>query len=113
MTPSKESPDPIGSTIGTAFAPSLLVHHLHGVLEIGADAVHLVDEREPRYVIPVGLPPDRLRLRLDAADAAEYRDETVEDPEAPLDFDREIDVPRGVDDVDPDDPPIRRSSRRT
>ncbi len=77
-----------------------VVHHFHGVLEIGADPVHLVDEREPRYVIPVGLPPDRLRLRLDSADAAEYRDETVENPQAALDLDREIDVPRGVDDVD-------------
>ena len=35
--------------------------------EIGADPVHLVDEGDARHVVAVGLAPDRLGLRLDAA----------------------------------------------
>ena len=77
-----------------------LVHHPHGVFEIAPHAVHLVDEREPRYLVPVGLPPHRLRLGLDAADAAENDDQTIEHPETPFHLDGEIDVPRRVDDVD-------------
>ena len=68
--------------------------------EVGAGAVHLVDEADPRHVVAVGLPPDRLRLRLDAGDAVEDDDRAVEDAEAPLDLDREVHVPGRVDEVD-------------
>src|SRR5690606_32419091 len=68
--------------------------------EIRARTVHLVDEREPRHAVLVGLPPNRLGLRLDAADGTEHRNGTVEHAQAPLDLDREVDVPRRVDDVD-------------
>src|SRR5581483_3212475 len=45
----------------------------HGV-EVGAGPVHLVDERETWDFMAVGLTPDRLGLRLDAADRAEDGD---------------------------------------
>ena len=35
-------------------------------LEIGADAVHLVDEADPRHAVFISLTPDGLRLRLHA-----------------------------------------------
>src|SRR5206468_8304094 len=65
-----------------------------------ADAVHLVDERDARHAVPVGLAPDGLGLRLDAADATEHRDRAVEDAQAAFDLDGEVDVARRVDDVD-------------
>ena len=57
----------------------LVAHLLHDALELGADAVHLVDKCDPRDAILVGLAPDGFRLRLDAADRAEYCDRAVED----------------------------------
>ena len=56
-----------------------VAHHLDATLEVGADAVHLVDEAEARHVVLVGLAPHRLGLRLDAGDRVEHRDRAVED----------------------------------
>jgi hypothetical protein len=39
-------------------------------VEVGAGAVHLVDEREARHAVLVGLAPHGLGLRLHAADGA-------------------------------------------
>src|SRR6266568_2545946 len=68
--------------------------------EVGADAVHLVDEADPGHAVLVGLAPDGLGLRLDAVHAVEAGDRAVEDAQRPLDLDREVDVAGGVDDVD-------------
>ena len=78
-----------------------VLHRLDRVEEVGPGAVHLVDVGDPRDLVLVGLAPDRLRLRLDAGDGVEDRDGAVEDAEAALDLDREVDVAGGVDDVDP------------
>src|SRR4051794_18088220 len=78
-----------------------VVHRLDGVLEARPDAVHLVDERDARDGVLVGLAPDRLRLRLDAGDGVEQGDRAVEDAQGALDLDGEVDVARRVDDVDP------------
>ena len=56
--------------------------HLDAAVEIGADAVHLVDEADARHAVLVGLAPHRLRLRLDAGDAVEHRDRAVEHAQA-------------------------------
>jgi hypothetical protein len=45
--------------------------------QVGAGTVHLVDERDPRYAVPVGLPPDRLALRLDTGYRVEDGDRAV------------------------------------
>src|SRR5207247_11311103 len=71
----------------------------HDPVEGRPDAVRLVDEGHARHPVAVGLPPDRLGLRLDAAHAAEDGDRAVEHAEAPLDLDGEVDVPGRVDDV--------------
>jgi hypothetical protein len=42
-----------------------------------------------------------LGLRLDARDAVEHRDRAIEHAQRALDLDREVDVARRVDDVDP------------
>ena len=67
---------------------------------VGAGAVHLVDERQPGDAIPLHLAVDGDRLRLHARHGAEDQHGAVEDAERPLDLDGEVDVARGVDDVD-------------
>src|SRR6266568_2227213 len=69
-------------------------------VEVGADAIHLVDEADAGHAVLVGLAPHRLGLRLDAVHAVEAGDRTVEDAQRPLHLDREVDVAGGVDDVD-------------
>ena len=82
-------------------------------LEVRADAVHLVDERDARDVVLVGLAPDGLGLRLDAGDRVEQRDRAVEHAQRALDLDGEVDVAGRVDDVDAVVLPLARSSRPT
>ena len=77
-----------------------VLDHVDGAVEVGADAVHLVDEAHPRDLVLVGLTPHGLGLRLDAGDRVEHRDGTVEDAQRALDLDGEVDVAGGVDDVD-------------
>ena len=75
-------------------------HRLDALVEVRADAVHLVDVGDARNAVLVRLAPDRLGLRLDAGDGVEQRDRAVEDAQRALDLDREVDVARRVDDVD-------------
>ena len=76
------------------------LHHVDGAVEVGADAVHLVDEAHARDLVLVGLTPHGLGLRLDTGHRVEHRDGAVEDAQRPLDLDGEVDVAGGVDDVD-------------
>ena len=93
-------PAPIGICTAIGLAPSRLTDLLERALEIGADAVHLVDEADARDAVLVGLPPDRFALGLDPFDGAEDHERPVEHAQAALDLGGEIDVPRRVDDVD-------------
>ncbi len=54
---------------------------------------------DARHVELVGLVPHRLRLRLDAVDAAEHHHRAVEHAQRALDLDGEVDVARRVDEV--------------
>jgi len=72
----------------------------HALLEVCADAVHLVDVAKARDVVLVREPPVRLGLRLDARDAVEHDDRAVKHAQAAIHLDREVDVARRVDDVD-------------
>ncbi len=69
-------------------------------MELRAGPVELVHEADARHAVTVGLTPHRLGLRLNAGDTVEHRDGTVEDAQRTLHLDGEVDVPRGVDDVD-------------
>ena len=77
-----------------------LLHHAHHVHEVGADPVHLVDERDPRDPVTVSLAPHRLRLGLDATHGAEHGHGAIQHPQGPLHLGGEVHVPGGVDDVD-------------
>ena len=68
--------------------------------EVGARAVHLVDVTQTGHVVLVGLTPYGLRLRLHAAYGAERGDSAVQHAQRTLHLDREVDVSRGVDQVD-------------
>ena len=101
ITPWKSPSAPHGSCTTSGLASQAVLDHLDRALEVGAGAVHLVDEADARDVVAVGLAPDGLGLRLDAGDGVEDRDGAVEHAQRPLDLDREVDVAGRVDDVDP------------
>ena len=90
-----------------------VAHRLHGGEEVRAGAVHLVDERDARHLVLVGLAPDGLGLRLHAGDAVEHGDRAVEHAQAPLDLDGKVHVPGRIDNVDPMVAPRSRSSPQT
>ena len=89
-----------------------VAHRLHGRVEVRARAVHLVDEGDARDAVAVGLPPDGLRLRLDAGHGVEDGDRAVEHAQAPLDLHGKVHVPGRIDNVDPVVPPLGRRGRR-
>ena len=78
-----------------------LAHRVDRGVEVRSDAVHLVNERDPRDEILVRLTPDGFGLRLHAGDRIENRDRAVEHTKRTLDLGREIHVAGRVDDVDP------------
>jgi len=71
-----------------------------GEVEVRAELVHLVDEADARDVVLVRLAPHRLGLGLDTLLAVEDGNGTVEHAKRALHLDGEVDVTRGVDDVD-------------
>ena len=79
-------------------------------LEVGADAVHLVDEADARHAVLVRLAPHRLRLRLHTRHGVEHGAGAVQHAQRALDFSGEVDVAGRVDDVDLDVAP--RTGRR-
>ena len=87
-------------------------HHRHGAVEVGPDAVHLVQEGDLGDVVFVGLAPHGLGLGFDPFHRAENTHRTVQDPQGPLDFDGEIDVAGRVDEMDLDVLPGAGGHRR-
>ena len=98
--PRKLSSAPIGSWMGNGFAPKPIHDHLNRVLEVCADAVHLVDEADARHLIAIRLTPNRLRLRLDTGHGIEHDHAAVQHTQTALHFGREVDMARRVNDVD-------------
>ena len=89
----------MGSCTGTGGRPGARGSRRPRRLKVGARPVHLVDERQARYVEIVGLVPHRFRLWLDARDAAEHHHRAVEHAQRALDLDGEVHVPRRIDEV--------------
>src|SRR5690606_2186764 len=87
-------------------------HHGHGVgaqtqlhlvidlEEVGAGAVHLVDEGQARLLVLVGLAPDGFGLGLHATHGAVHHAGAVEHAHGALHLDGEVHVTGGVDDVE-------------
>jgi hypothetical protein len=99
-TPSNFSSAPIGTCnrnrIGLQAQPHLVMH----LEEVRALAVHLVHKGKTRHAVLVGLAPHGFRLRLHTAHGAIHHAGAVKHAHRALDFDGEVDVTRGVDDVD-------------
>ena len=85
---------------GAGICSEHILELAHYFEEVGARAVHLVDVTDTRNVVLVGLTPYRLGLGLYAADGAECGHSAVEDTERALHLDREVNVSRGVDQID-------------
>ena len=98
--PRNSASRPMGICSATGLAPRRSTIISRPRIEVGADAVHLVDEGDARDAVLVGLPPHGLGLRLHAADRAEQGDGAVEHAQAALDLHGEVHVPGRVDDVD-------------
>src|SRR5258708_3552371 len=72
---------------------------LHAFVEVGAGLIHLVGEDDARNAVLVALTPDGLGLRLNALIGIEHAYRAIEHAQRTLDFDGEVDVAGGVDDV--------------
>src|SRR5690606_38770988 len=68
--------------------------------EVRACAVHLVNESKTWHTVFVGLTPYGFRLRLNATHSAIHHASTVEHAHGALNFNGEVYVSRGVDNVD-------------
>ena len=78
----------------------VLDNHVDGAEVVGTHAIHLVHEAQTRNVVLVGLAPDGFGLRFDTGDGVEEANGAVEHAKRAFNFQREIDVTRGIDDVD-------------
>ena len=99
--PAEPLPVPERDLDGVRVGLQPLAHHLDDPPVVGPDPVHLVDEGDAGNAVAVRLAPDGLGLRLHAGHGAEDSHGTVEDAQGALDLDGEVDVPGGIDDVDP------------
>ncbi len=75
----------------------LVAHLTDDRVEIGARAIHLVDECHQRHAMTTRPVPDGFGLRLHTGHAGEDGDRAIEHAQRTLDFDREVDVSRRVD----------------
>ena len=73
---------------------------LNDTEKVRSDAVELVDVNYARDFRVVGVAPVGLGLGFYAAGATKHADAAVENLERAVDFDREVYVARGVDDVE-------------
>ena len=88
-----------GQLNGHSVALQTLVDHGHDPVEVGTHDVHLVDVDHPGNLVLVGLTPDGLGLGLHAALGAQNGDSTVQNTQGALHLNGEVNVTRGVDDV--------------
>ena len=100
ITPRNSLSAPIGQLDYGDGGVETILDHVDASVEVGADAVHLVDEAHPGHAVLVRLAPDRLGLGLDPGDGVEHGDGAVEHAQRALHLDGEVDVARRVDDVD-------------
>ena len=76
-----------------------LAHLIVNLEEVCTGTVHLVDKGQTRHMILVSLTPNGFGLRLHATDSAVNHASTVQNTHRTFNFHREVNVPRGVNDV--------------
>jgi len=78
----------------------LFPDHLDGAPKVGSKAIHFVNETDPWHPIPVGLPPDRFRLRFHSCHGIKNHYAAIQNTQAALDFGGKVNVARCINDVD-------------
>ena len=78
----------------------LFLEHDSHAERVCTGAVALVHEHDARHTVALHLAVNGNRLGLNTFHAGEHEDSTVEHAERTFHFDREVHVPRGIDDVD-------------
>src|SRR5580765_3705428 len=73
---------------------------LKAAVERSSCAIQLIDKAYTRHAVFVGLTPNGLGLRLDAGDAVKNTNGTIQNSKGPLDFHREVNVSRCIDNID-------------
>ena len=77
-----------------------VMYHLEDMIEVGAHDIHFINVYHSGNVVMVGLSPYCLGLRLNAALCTEDRHTAVEYSQRTLDFNGEVNMTRGIDDID-------------
>ena len=85
---------------GHGVSVETILHGLDSVEEVSTHAVILVNEGDAGDVEGRSLTPNGLRLGLNAGNGVEDGDSAIEDAQAALDLGGEVNVARGVDDLD-------------
>ena len=80
--------------------PKTLLNLVYHAQKIRTGAIHLVNEDDSRHLIFIRLPPDGLRLWLNARSPTKHHHSPIQNPEAPFDFNGEINVSGRIDDID-------------
>ena len=89
-----------------------LLDLFYHAVEVGAEAVHLVDENDTRDARFVGITPVGFRLGFHAAGAAEDADAAIEHLQGTIDFDGEVNVSGGVNNIQAMPVPFTAGGRR-
>mmetsp|Transcript_894 Transcript_894/g.2071 ORF Transcript_894/g.2071 Transcript_894/m.2071 type:complete len:552 (+) Transcript_894:661-2316(+) len=69
-------------------------------VEVGSGSVHFVQEAHTRDLVLVSLTPDGFGLGFDSGNTIENGDGSIQNSKGTFDFQGEIDVTRGINDVD-------------
>ena len=77
-----------------------IFHHLDSVEEVSARRIHLVHVRDTRYIVFFCLTPYGFGLGFNTALGTEYGNGAVEYTQGTFNFNREVNVARGINDVD-------------
>ncbi len=88
-----------------------LPYHLDGAEKISTDTIHFVNVANAWYLVAVGLPPHRLRLRLHASHSVENYYSPIQHTQTALHFGREVYVAGSIYDVNLVFAPVGRCRR--
>ncbi len=77
-----------------------LFQSLQAALEAGVVPVHLVDENQARQVLFIGIVPHEVCTHLHTRGGIEKNHRPIGHPNGPLDLSYEVQIARGIEDVD-------------
>ena len=86
---------------GKSVRTESIANHANDAGEVRTNPIHLVHEVDARHTVAIRLSPNRFGLRLNPRDCTEDANRSIQNPKGSLHLDREIDMARRVDDVDP------------